>query len=122
MRNASVLLVVDDDDDVRLALKLFLEGEGFEVEEATNGAEALARLRQGLRPGLIVLDLMMPVMNGWEFREQQRAAAELKDIPVVIFTAAGLTAGAVDSLTVLPKPVDTMLLLETVKRVSGQTS
>jgi CheY-like chemotaxis protein len=120
MRDASVFLVVDDDEDVRIALRLFLEGEGFVVEEAVNGSEALQRLRSGLRPQLIVLDLMMPVMTGWEFREQQRAAPELKDIPVVIFTAAGLTTGAVDDLTVLPKPVDTTRLLETLKRVAGE--
>jgi CheY-like chemotaxis protein len=122
MRDASVFLVVDDDEDVRLALRLFLEGEGFVVEEATNGNEALKRLRAGLRPQLIVLDLMMPVMTGWEFREQQRASVELKDIPVVIFTAAGLTTGAVDDLTVLPKPVDTTRLLETLKRVAGEAA
>lgn len=120
MPDASVFLVVDDDEDVRIALRLFLEGEGFVVEEAVNGSEALQRLRDGLRPQLIVLDLMMPVMTGWEFREQQRASPDLKDIPVVIFTAAGLTTGAVDDLTVLPKPVDTTRLLETLKRVAGE--
>lgn len=106
-----VLLVIDDDDDVRLALRLFLEGEGYCVDEAPNGQEALARLRAGLRPHVIVLDLMMPVMNGFEFREKQKAAPELRDIPVVIFTAAGVR-GSIDDVTVLPKPVDTNRLLD----------
>ena len=113
-----ILLVVDDDDDVRLALKLYLEAEGYVVEEAQNGSEALERLRRGLRPRVIVLDLMMPVMNGWEFREQQKAAHDLKDIPVVIFTATGLTTGIMDDITVLPKPVDALRLLDVVRQVS----
>lgn len=117
-----ILLVVDDDDDVRLALKLYLEAEGYVVEEAPNGSEALERLRHGLRPRVIVLDLMMPVMNGWEFREQQKAAHDLKDIPVVIFTATGLTTGIMDDITVLPKPVDALRLLDVVRSVSDTLS
>jgi CheY-like chemotaxis protein len=113
-----VLLVVDDDDDVRLALKLYLEAEGYEVDEAPNGREALARLRAGLRPKLIVLDLMMPLMNGWEFREEQKASPELRDIPVVIFTATGLNARTTDDITVLPKPVDATQLLEVVRKTA----
>jgi CheY-like chemotaxis protein len=81
------ILIVEDDASVREALVVFLEGEGYSVVEAGDGAEALARLRGNESVGLILLDLMMPIMNGWEFRDAQRRDPRLASIPVVIITA-----------------------------------
>jgi CheY-like chemotaxis protein len=84
-----VVLVVDDDDTVRQALADLLSEEGYHVVTACNGAEALDHLRQTsrARPGLILLDLMMPVMNGQEFYDQKQLDPELMAIPVVIMSA-----------------------------------
>jgi CheY-like chemotaxis protein len=84
-----VVLVVDDDETIRDALSELLSEEGYLVLTARNGQEALAELRQGSRrrPGLILLDMMMPVMNGPEFYDQQQLDPSLMDIPVVIMSA-----------------------------------
>jgi two-component system, chemotaxis family, chemotaxis protein CheY len=81
------ILVVDDDPDVREVLQQFLTLEGYEVSTAANGREALERLHTGQLPGLILLDLMMPEMDGFAFRAQQRSDPALAPIPVVIITA-----------------------------------
>ena len=80
------VLVVDDDPDVRVLLETYLELEGFEVLTAANGSDALQRLRH-TRPSVILLDLMMPVMDGVEFRRQQQGQPRLCDIPVVCLSA-----------------------------------
>src|SRR5947208_16254859 len=97
------LLVVEDDADVRHALTLFLEGAGHTVRTAANGREALEQLHANGRPDLIVLDLAMPVMNGWEFRGHQRRDPALADIPVGVLTAAG-PGGELARVSCLPKP------------------
>jgi CheY-like chemotaxis protein len=81
------ILVVDDDPDLRETLQMLLEASGFAVATAANGQAALDHLRSGARPSLILLDLMMPEMNGWEFLEHSRADASLAGIPIVIMTA-----------------------------------
>jgi CheY-like chemotaxis protein len=86
MGGASIL-VVDDHADLRDLLAVLLEGEGFTVQTATNGVEALKSL-DSARPSLILLDLMMPVMTGDEFRERQLADARYRDVPVICMTAA----------------------------------
>lgn len=83
------ILVVDDNSEVLEVLRLLLEGEGYDVETAENGADALQRLRGGLEPSLIILDLSMPVMDGWEFRAAQLADPELSKIPTIIYSAVG---------------------------------
>jgi CheY-like chemotaxis protein len=82
------ILIVDDDRDIRELLGELLTDEGFEIEAAWNGAEALKRLRAGFRPHVIILDLMMPVMDGLTFRAEQKLSPELAAIPVI-----GVTAG-----------------------------
>ena len=84
---AAKVLIVDDDFALRDALCAALEAEGFAVAAASNGREALDYLRSGARPSLVLLDLMMPIMNGWEFRTEQRQDPELADIPVVVLSA-----------------------------------
>jgi CheY-like chemotaxis protein len=113
------ILVVEDDVDVREALAMFLECEGYHVVEAAHGAEALERLRGGGPFGLILLDLMMPVMNGWEFRDAQAKDPTLAAIPVVVITAdhtAAKRAADVGAAGCLLKPVEFPELLDYVGR------
>ena len=85
----SFLLLVEDDDDLREDFALILRSRGYRVEVAANGAEALARLRaRAPLPCIILLDLMMPVMSGWELRSAQLADPVLAGIPVIVLTAA----------------------------------
>jgi two-component system chemotaxis response regulator CheY len=81
------VLIVDDDPDVRDVLGQFLTLEGFSVETARNGREALERLHNGELPGLILLDLMMPVMDGCTFRLEQAQDPHIAAIPVVVISA-----------------------------------
>lgn len=81
------VLVVDDDDDLRESLGDALAATGHVVTTASDGAVALRTLEGGARPGLILLDLMMPVMDGYAFRAAQLADARWRDIPVVVLTA-----------------------------------
>ena len=111
---APQVLIVDDDDDVREALRLLLEDEGFRVVTAPHGASALQQLESGTRPCAIVLDLMMPVMSGWDFWDAHQLSPH-HDIPVVVLTATGLGPGCLGKETpVLRKPVGRDQFLETV--------
>ena len=98
-----LVLVVDDDDGVRETLREVIEMAGCRAELATNGAEGLALL-QGIRPCLIVLDLMMPVMNGSAMLKALRAEPSLASLPVVISTSAPNRAPA--GVPVLSKPIN----------------
>ena len=82
------VLLVDDDAVVRRTIARFLTSEGFAVVEANNGLEALTYLRTGAGASVIVLDLRMPVMDGWTFRREQRLDPKLKEIPVVVLSGA----------------------------------
>ncbi len=111
------VLVVEDDETVRETLCMVLEDEGYDVESAANGQEALRHLRSAPPPCLILLDLMMPVMSGWEFRLQQRQDPTLSSIPVVVVSAVtnGVDpVGALDAIAYFKKPVDLDALLSTV--------
>lgn len=113
------VLAVDDDYDVLFALQDVLEMEGYRVIPARSGREALELLRKGLRPAVILLDLMMPEVSGWEFRAQQVADPELAGIPVVVVSGQGLSDREVATLGVdgyLKKPVDLEQLLTAVGR------
>jgi CheY-like chemotaxis protein len=108
-------MVVDDDDDIRETLAGLLEDEGYEVAAFPTGQDALEALRGGLGPRVILLDLMMPVMDGAEFRREQLADPRLAAIPVILITAAGLervTRG--DYSEVLRKPLKIDRVLEVV--------
>jgi CheY-like chemotaxis protein len=84
------LLIVDDDDLGRRQIRAALEQQGWTVTEAIDGRDALARLSEA-RPDVIILDLMMPQMDGFEFLEEMRRKPEWRDIPVVVVTAKDLT-------------------------------
>jgi CheY-like chemotaxis protein len=85
------VLVVDDDDIVRHQMRLQLQHGGWSISEAANGRIALARLDEA-RPDAIILDLIMPEMDGFEFLEEMRRRAEWRDIPIVVVTSKDLTA------------------------------
>jgi CheY-like chemotaxis protein len=79
-----LILVVEDHDSARTALTKLLSSRGYDVAEAPNGSEAMAHLANGPRPDLILLDLMMPVMDGWEFMKRQRRDWHLCTIPTIV--------------------------------------
>jgi CheY-like chemotaxis protein len=109
------VFVVEDDLDTRDMLGRFLELEGFQVELASNGKQALERLSAGVHPCVILLDLMMPVMDGWQFRREQVQDHDLAEIPVIVVSAAGRERIAeIDANAYLTKPVDLEQLLERV--------
>jgi CheY-like chemotaxis protein len=116
------ILVVEDDEDLRHVVCDVLRDEGHETVAVANGLDALAYLRAASElPRIILLDLMMPVMDGRTFREQQRGDARLAAVPVVAMSAGRDLAGnAVTADAVLLKPVTIEVLLETIARVAGE--
>ena len=119
--NGVSVLVVEDHADLREMLAVLLESEGFAVQTARNGAEALKCLDQ-VRPAVILLDLMMPVMTGDEFRERQLADPRYRDVPVICMTAAhdGSTRAArLNADAYFQKPVDFERLLGAVHKHAG---
>jgi CheY-like chemotaxis protein len=111
------ILIVEDEHDIRAVLTEILEDEGYSVASVPNGLEALAFLRQH-HPRLILLDLGMPVMTGWEFREQQRCDPALADIPVIVMSATphlNRTAAALQAADCLDKPIELNALLGMVE-------
>jgi two-component system response regulator CpxR len=113
------MLVVDDDEDIRLSLADLLEESGFQVSLAANGREALARLRTQAAPSLILLDMMMPVMDGWELMEELQIDERLARIPIVVFSACRKPAPAAMAIVpraVLSKPLSMSQLLAAIER------
>jgi len=116
------LLLVEDEDVLRDSLQPFLEGHGYEVATAENGRAALRKLESVPLPDLILLDLAMPVMNGWEFRLLQKDDPRLGLIPVVALSAdASAQAAAISAQAYLRKPVAPNDLLATIDRVLVET-
>lgn len=116
------IMIVEDDEPVRETLADILEYEGYSVYTACDGREALARLNSGARPSLILLDLMMPRMNGWEFRMEQLRSQELSGIPVAILSGAfdvRVQAALLGVREFLGKPIEVQELLELVGRFCG---
>lgn len=85
----SRFLIVEDDDTLRDGYGTVLELEGYDVRTATNGRQALKMMDGEWIPDAIFLDLTMPVMSGWEFREAQRSDPRLRDIPIVVLSGDG---------------------------------
>lgn len=111
------ILIVEDDGAVRGPLCELLEDEGYAVVEAADGAEALAALGAMPRPALIILDLMMPGMNGWELYQQLQGDPQLASIPIVVLSAVAAfqqRRGKLDVAAVLPKPVNLSRLQQIV--------
>jgi CheY-like chemotaxis protein len=106
------ILIVDDDAGARAALVDILEFEGYSVAAAGNGREALDFLKT-THPNLIILDLLMPEMDGWQFRIEQKKNPVISKIPVVVVTAFGATAG-VEADVILHKPINVERLLTVI--------
>ena len=101
---AAKVLLIDDDFAILDGVSDFLESEGFSVVPASNGLEALNRLRSGLQVDAIVLDVMMPMMDGWDFRAEQLADPSLRDTPVVVISASPVAVGY-SNLALITRPI-----------------
>jgi CheY-like chemotaxis protein len=113
----STVFIIEDDVDTREMLAKFLELEGYRVELASNGRQALDRFRSGVDACVILLDLMMPVMDGWEFRQHQAKDDRLKVIPTIVVSAAGRDRmKQIPADAYLSKPVDMDELLSRVSQ------
>ena len=122
MTGSTKLLVVDDDTGSLAALTDILSMEGYLVETMSNGQEALDYLRAAtVPPALIILDLFMPVMDGWQFLDQMKGDATLSklNIPVIVVTAL---SAKVDADAVIRKPIDLERLLHTIITLVGRAS
>ncbi|HEY3123563.1 MAG TPA: response regulator [Thermoanaerobaculia bacterium] len=118
------ILIVEDDSALREALAQVLMDEGYDLLSARDGLEAVNCLKKGNRPDVILLDLSMPVVNGWEFRMFQKRDPDLAQIPVILITAGGYTREEVAWLepsALLPKPLDLPLLLSIIRRFCAST-
>lgn len=111
-----LLLVVDDEDDVRELATLLLEGDGFHVRTAEHGRAAVEALEGGLLPAVMILDLNMPIMNGWEVWEWLQSS-RFAAVPVVIWTASGVTTGSIGSAPIVTKGGDPAALLKAIRSV-----
>jgi CheY-like chemotaxis protein len=114
---SGITLIVDDDPSIRETLKDALQIEQYPAAVAGNGQEALEWLQQHRPPSLILLDLMMPVMNGWEFRREQLQDTALAGIPTILITAhsrADENTVELQASGLLRKPAQPNVLLETV--------
>jgi CheY-like chemotaxis protein len=112
------LLIVEDDPDTRCGLKLFLAGEGYEADAVANGQEALDYLHAARElPCLILLDLKMPVLDGWQFLRARAGDAALVGIPVLLVTGEPVAnPAALGAVGVVIKPVNAATLLEPIRR------
>jgi len=100
------ILIVEDDPDIRDSLKEILQFEGYNPETASNGQEGVEKLRVMSNPCLILLDLMMPVMNGWQFLEYRALHSPLSSIPVVVVSAQTHQSKPAQVVAFLKKPLE----------------
>lgn len=114
------IMIVEDDEAIRETLAAVLEDEGYLVQRAANGREALQQLRAGAElPCVILLDLMMPIMSGWDFRVEQRRDPLLADIPVIVLSAdheVRARAAEIEAQSYLAKPMDLTALIDAVRQ------
>lgn len=105
------MLIVDDDKDIQSAIKMILELHGYQVSCVSNGQEALEVLTRGPVPSVILLDLMMPVMDGFEFMRLMEDGCIATKVPIIVMTAARNKAHEIKNYTTLLKPFDVTKLL-----------
>ena len=115
------ILIVEDDEIIRRAMQMVLEWEGYRVSCVSNGQEALDSLRSGERPAIILLDVMMPVLDGQQFRHEQLRDPSLADIPVIVVSAVSF-AEAVDAAYHVRKPFQVQELLDAIHDQVGQST
>jgi CheY-like chemotaxis protein len=111
------VLIVEDESDLRNCLGDLFEDEGYHVERAADGKEGLTRMRSLARPGVVLLDLIMPIMSGNEAYAAMQADPALASLPVIVMTSAPWLAPS--GALVMRKPLDLERLLATVKRLSA---
>jgi CheY-like chemotaxis protein len=114
------ILVVDDDEAILDSLRDLLESEGYGVDVAHDGREALDKLAQMEPPQLILLDLKMPVMDGWQFLSERSADAALPRVPVVLLSGLPFIPNALGVSDFLSKPINPSRLLDCVRRFCGE--
>ena len=113
----SPVLIVEDDEDLREMMAQFLLVEGFRPETVSNGQEALDYLRKGPTPSVILLDMMMPIMDGWEFRREQQRDPRVANVPVIVLSALDRNrVGDIGEAAFMKKPLDFDRLLDLVRR------
>ena len=115
------ILIVEDDEGVQQSLAALLRDEGYEVETVNDGTTALRRLTEGPPPSLILLDLMMPQMDGIEFRSRQLADSRIANVPVIVVSARAdgrRTAERIGAADFLPKPMSFEALLHAVQNTA----
>lgn len=120
-REKPLILIADDEEDIKIILSMYLENTGFAVETAFDGLDAIERAKVS-KPDLILMDIMMPIIDGIEVTRKLKGAAETKDIPVVMLTAAAqsamidraMTAGAADYIA---KPFEPDHVKEVIERI-----
>jgi len=110
------ILIVEDDADIRESLAMLLDGEGYRVFSAANGRAGLDLLPKMPRPCVILLDLMMPVMDGWQFAHALETFDGYADVPVVLVTAYSNETRGIRHAGIIKKPVDVDALLACVAR------
>jgi CheY-like chemotaxis protein len=119
-RQSGLVLLVEDDIDTRETVGELLEDHGYSVLGAGNGAEAVRLLHSGRVPSVILLDLMMPVMDGYRFRAQQRSDPALAEIPVIVMTAGeSIALEELDVSAIVRKPLHVPRLLATIDQHCG---
>lgn len=112
------ILIIEDEEDLSLMLKMYLEAKGYAVEEARNGVKGLKRIEEQL-PDLVLLDLVMPVMDGWEVCRQLRRDKKTRELPIIFLTALSSRnldkeAEAMGASGLITKPCDEPELLEVI--------
>lgn len=110
-------MIVEDDSDIRELMKMIIESEGYHVEVAADGLDALRQLREGTQPGLILVDMMMPRMDGEQFLKEIRAN-HFESTPVIIISGhagAQQKAGELHAASCLMKPIECKELLKAIR-------
>ena len=120
------VLIIDDDKWIAMSTTMVLEAEGFEVHSALSGPEGISMVRR-LKPGLVLLDIMMPGMDGWETLERLKADPECASTPVIVFTAREQREGRARSqqlgaVEYVRKPFRPEALAQTIRRFVGDSA
>jgi len=119
------LLVIEDDTDIRELLKVALSLEGYDVDTACNGKEAWELLvHMKSRPSVLVLDLMMPIMDGWQFLDKKNNSGQFKDLPTLIISATSEKRMPIaqGNTVILKKPIDLDEFLQKVQELSEESA
>ena len=115
----SRVLVVDDDEAVRIVVEAVLRADGHDVATAGDGETALGLLRNEPAPSVVLLDLMMPRLSGWDVLEAMAHRPQLADVPVLVLTGYDDVGGLPSRCHVLHKPIDADLLRDRVRELEG---